>query len=63
VDVAYDRHSHGYGDETVTNIYEMGVTYFPSDDWQIMGGYRFEQRDDRGSDDNHIVEVGLIRRF
>jgi hypothetical protein len=63
VDVAYDRHTQGYSIETVTNIYEAGVTYFASQDWQIMGGYRFEQRSDRGSDDNHIVEVGLIRRF
>ncbi|MCL5279176.1 MAG: capsule assembly Wzi family protein [Planctomycetes bacterium] len=63
VDLAYDRHTHGYGNETITNIYEAGVTYFASRNWQVMGGYRFEQREDRGSDDNHIVEVGLIRRF
>lgn len=64
VDLAYDRHTHGSNSETrTTNIYEWGVTYFPSQDWQITGGYRFEQRGDRGSGDNHIVEVGLIRRF
>lgn len=63
VDLAYDRHTQGYSNETVTNIYEMAVTYFPSQDWQITGGYRFEQRRDREGADNHIVEVGLIRRF
>jgi hypothetical protein len=63
VDVAYDRHTQGYGSETVTNIYEAGVRYFTSQDWQITGGYRFEQRSDRGRGDNHIVEVGLIGRF
>jgi hypothetical protein len=64
VDVAYDRHTHGSNRETrAMNIYEMAVTYFPSQDWQITGGYRFEQRSDREGGDNHIVEVGLIRRF
>jgi hypothetical protein len=64
VDVAYDRHTHGSNSATPgMNIYEMAVTYFPSQDWQITGGYRFEQRSDREGGDNHIVEVGLIRRF
>ncbi|MCX5645657.1 MAG: capsule assembly Wzi family protein [Phycisphaerae bacterium] len=65
VDVAYDRHTHGTSDGTRTtaNIYELGVTYFPSQNWQITGGYRFEQRDDRADGDNHVVEVGLIRKF
>jgi hypothetical protein len=39
------------------------VTYFPSQNWQITGGYRFEKRSDREGGDNHVVEVGLIRRF
>jgi hypothetical protein len=39
------------------------VTWFPSPDWQITGGYRFEQRSEREGGDNHIVEVGFIRRF
>ena len=65
VDVVYDRHTHGSSNETraTANIYEVGVTCFPSQDWQITGGYRFEQRSDRDGGDNHLVEVGLIRRF
>jgi hypothetical protein len=65
VDVAYDRHTHwvGGGARAATNIYELGVTYFPSQNWQITGGYRFEKRSDREGGDNHVVEVGLIRRF
>jgi len=65
VDLAFDRHTHGTtgGAHATANIYEVGVTYFPSQDWQITGGYRFEQRSDREGGDNHIVEMGLIRRF
>ena len=32
------------GTRATANIYELGVTYFPSQNWQILGGYRFEQR-------------------
>jgi hypothetical protein len=65
VDLAYDRHTHGTADGTRTtaNIYEVGVTYFPSEDWRITGGYRFEQHSDRDGGNNHIFEMGLIRRF
>jgi hypothetical protein len=65
VDVAYDRHTHGVSADahTTANIYELGVTYFPSQNWQITGGYRFEQGDNREGGDNHVVEVGLTRRF
>jgi hypothetical protein len=65
LDVAYDRHTHGMNDGTraAANIYELGVTYFPSQNWQVLGDYRFEQREDREGGANHIVEVGLIRKF
>jgi hypothetical protein len=65
VDLAYDRHTHGRGDGThaTANIFELGVTWFPSRDWEILGGYRFEQKSEREGGDNHIVEVGFIRRF
>ncbi|MDD1749282.1 MAG: capsule assembly Wzi family protein, partial [Methanothrix sp.] len=65
VDVAYDRHTHGSTSATraTANIYEVGMTYFPSQLWQITGGYRFEQRSNREGGANHIIEVGLIRRF
>ncbi len=65
VDAAYDRHTHGRGDDTraTANIFELGMTWFPSRDWWIQGGYRFERRDEREGGDNHIVEVGFIRRF
>ena len=65
VNFAYDRQSHGISENTrtTTQIVALGVTYFSGEDWQITGGYRFEQGDSRQGGDNHIVEVGLIRRF
>jgi hypothetical protein len=65
VDVAYDRRTQtvAQGRRTNANIVEVGVTWFPDKDWQVAGGYRFEQNDNGAGDDNHIVEVGLIRRF
>lgn len=65
LDIAYDRHNHGRDDGTraTAHIYELGVTYFPAQNWQVLGGYRFEQREDREGGDNHVVEVGLIRKF
>ncbi len=65
VEFAYDRHTHGDSPATraTANIFELGVTYFPTRDWQILGGYRFEQRSGRDGGDHHVVEVGFIRRF
>jgi hypothetical protein len=65
VDLAYDRHTHGLlnGTRETSHIYEVGVTYFPSDKWQITGGYRFERRGPSEGRDNHIMEAGLVRRF
>jgi hypothetical protein len=64
VNVAYDRTTHWLGDGAhAVNVYELDVTCFPSPSWQITGGYRFEQRSSSDGGGNHIVEVGLIRRF
>jgi hypothetical protein len=64
VNVSYDRTMHWLSDGAhAGNIYEVGVTYFPSQNWQIQGGYRFEQWSSRDGGNNHIVELGLIRRF
>lgn len=65
VDVAYDRRTHRVNPSTrtTTNTFEVGVTYFPSEDWQVLGGYRFEQGSGRQGGDNHVVELGLVRRF
>lgn len=41
----------------------LGMTYFPSENWQVVGGYRFEQWAGRDGGDNRIIELGLVRRF
>jgi len=43
------------------NSLEFNVTYFPSSDWQIRGGYRYENGDVEG--DNHMLLIELIREF
>jgi hypothetical protein len=65
VDGVYDLHSHRTSDDTrtTTNIFGWGATYFASQDWQITGGYRFEKRKGQEGGDNHILEMGFIRRF
>ncbi len=64
VNVSYDRTMHWLGDGAhAGNIYEVGVTYFPSQNWQVQGGYRFEQWASRDGGNNHIFELGLIRKF
>jgi hypothetical protein len=65
VDVAYDRHTQKIDTDTPTtaNIYELDVRCFRAPDWQITGGYRFEQSDAHAGRDNHVVELALIREF
>jgi hypothetical protein len=45
------------------DIYEADVTFFASRDWRIQAGYRYEDRSELDDDDNHIIHMGLIRRF
>jgi len=65
VDLSYDRQIHNIpGDaEQMENLLECNLTLFPSPDWRIKTGYRYENRDDRGGDDNHVVQLELVRRF
>jgi len=66
VDLAFDQQTYGLGGgaRTTTDIFECGVTLFPSPLWRIRTGYRYEETSGVGADgDNHIVELGLIRRF
>jgi len=65
VDLAYDRQTHTPrgNAERIENFLESGLTVFPSRDWWIRAGYRFENRDDWGNDNNHIAYVELARRF
>lgn len=63
VGLAYDQElrtrSSGVDDEK----YWIGanLTFFPSSDWRLRSGYRYEKmKDDR---DNHVVDLELVRRF
>jgi len=49
--------------EASRNIYEAGLAFFASENWRIETAYRYEDPDQRGKNDNHIVEIGLTRRF
>jgi hypothetical protein len=64
VDVSLDQQTHDKSKavQPKRNILEGDLTYFPSSDWQIKAGYRYE-RGDRGENDNHIVLIELIREF
>lgn len=64
VDVAFDRqmfHLSGSAQPQL-DILECNLTYFPSSNWQVKAGYRFEHGD-LDKDDNHIVLIQLIREF
>jgi len=64
VDVAFDRQTFNVSRaaQSRMNILECNLTYFPSSDWQVRAGYRYETGD-RGEDDNHIFQIQLIREF
>jgi len=64
VDVAFNRQQFGAsrGGQPRMDTIECNLTYFPSSDWQVKAGYRYENGD-MNEDDNHIFEVQLIREF
>ena len=65
LDMAYNRQTHNLSADIqpTTNIYELGLTLFPSAHWQVEGGYRYEESDAGGRADNHVLQMGLVRRF
>jgi len=65
LDLVFDRQISNLetDEEASLDIYEMGLTFFASPEWRLEAAYRFEDRGELGDDDNHIVELGLTRRF
>lgn len=65
LDLSYDRQTSDLrtDDEASRDIYEAGLTFFASKDWRIDAAYRYENGSAAGDDDNHIVQVGLTRKF
>lgn len=64
VDVAFDQQVFDVSKaaQPQMDILECNLTYFPSSDWQVKAGYRYEHGD-RDEDDNHIFQIQLIREF
>jgi hypothetical protein len=64
LDISIDHQIHNTsGDiQPHKSILECNLVFFPSSDWRIEGGYRYENGD-AGQDDNHIFQIGLVRRF
>jgi len=64
LDLSFDRQTSDLGMDAKASldIFEAGLTFFALEDWRIEAGYRYEDGSE-GLDDNHIVQVGLIRRF
>lgn len=65
VALAYDREVHSLSADTqpAENIFEGSLLLFPSRDWWIRAGYRYEKGEEGGEDENHIFHVELVRRF
>jgi hypothetical protein len=65
LDLSYDRQTSDLrtDDEASRDIYEAGLTFFASKDWRIDAAYRYENGSAAGDDDNHIIQVGLTRKF
>jgi len=64
VDIAFDRQTFHVSRavQPQRNILECNLTCFPSSDWQVSAGYRYET-DDREGSDNHVFQIRLIREF
>ncbi len=65
VELAYDRQTHRLSADRqpTLDVFECNLMLFPSDDWRVRAGFRYENWDDRGDDDNHILQLVLTRRF
>ncbi|HSV98635.1 MAG TPA: capsule assembly Wzi family protein [Sedimentisphaerales bacterium] len=64
VDLAFNRQTSNLktDEESSLDIYQTGLTFFASPDWRVETAYRYEDAR-AGEDDNHIIQVGLTRRF
>ncbi|MGE5294488.1 MAG: capsule assembly Wzi family protein [Solirubrobacterales bacterium] len=65
LDLSFDRQTSDLTteEEASLDIYEAGLTFFASKDWRVEAAYRYESAEDVGMDDNHVIQVGLTRKF
>jgi hypothetical protein len=63
--IGYDRQTHNLSGapQPTTHSDEGSLTWFPSSYWWVQAGYRFEEGRRSGPADNHVFELGLVRRF
>ena len=65
VDLAYDHQTHDLSADThpQLDIYACSLRFFRSPSWEAVLGYRFEDGQGQGYDDNQILQLHLIRNF
>ncbi len=61
-DVGYDHLTHVLTPASRANAVQFNLTCFPSSEWRLTGGYRYEHVEG-GRDDNHILQLMVVRRF
>ncbi len=64
-DIVYDRQTHNLSEDNHPRLNTVGcnLTFFPSSQWRILAGYRYEDGEGEDYDDNHVVQLQLIRDF
>ncbi|MEN6428840.1 MAG: capsule assembly Wzi family protein [Phycisphaerales bacterium] len=65
LDLIYNRQTHDLSTRTrpTIDVYECDLTILGLGDWRAVAGYRYEAQENTGMEDNHVLELQLIRRF
>ncbi len=65
LDLIYNRQTHSLSTEAhpIVRVYECDVTVLGWGDWRAAAGYRYEDGEGPGMEDNHVLQLQLIRRF
>jgi len=65
LDLIYNRRTHDLSSPVhpTVDVYECGLTILGSGNWRAATAYRYEDGKDAELEDNHVVQIQLIRRF
>ncbi len=65
LDLIYNRQTHDLSAKThpELHIYACGLTFFGPGNWRVVGNYRYENGEGADMEDNHVLQVQLVRRF
>jgi len=65
LDLTYNRQTHDLSNDShpVVSIAQCDLTFLRARQWQVRAGYRYEDADGGGNDDNHIVQMQLTFDF